>query len=82
MKKLDNKMRKEKEAEPQKFDSDLVDSTNPCDCCSELPTLQPVTARMDVEERIFNLLDFCSTSTSVKSISDSSFFLSPYLCAC
>ena len=52
MKKLDNKMRKEMQAEQQKFDSDLVDSTNPCDCCSELPTLQPVTTRKDEENKI------------------------------
>ena len=43
-------MRKEKQAEQQKIDSSLLDSTNPCDCCSELLTLQPVTTRMDVEE--------------------------------
>ena len=45
-------MRKEKEAEQQKFDSDLVDSTNPCDCCSELPTLQPITRMYGEENKI------------------------------
>ena len=48
MKKLDNKMLKGKKGEQQKFDSDVVDTT--CDCCSELPTIQPVTTRKEGEE--------------------------------
>jgi len=43
MKKLDNKMLKEKEGGQHKFDSDVVDTTITCDCCSELPTIQSVT---------------------------------------
>src|SRR2546423_6485231 len=49
MKKLDNKMLKEKEGEPQKFDSDVVDTTITCDYCSELPPIQPVTTRKERE---------------------------------
>jgi len=49
MKKLDNKMLKEK-GEQQKVDSDVVDTTNTCDCCDELPTIQPVTTRKEGEE--------------------------------
>ena len=50
MKKLDNKMLKEKEGEQQKYDSDVVDTSITCDCCSELPTIQPVTTRKEGEE--------------------------------
>ena len=50
MKKLDEMMSKEKEGEQQKFDSDVVDTTITCDCCSELPTIQPVTTRKEGEE--------------------------------
>jgi len=49
MKKLDNKLLKEKEEEQQKFDSDVVDTTIACDCCSELPPIQPVTTRKEGE---------------------------------
>src|SRR5947209_20241289 len=45
MKKLDNKMLKEKVGEQQKYDSDVVDTSITCDCCSELPPIQPVTTR-------------------------------------
>jgi Cu+-exporting ATPase len=50
MKKLDNKMLKEKEGEQQKFDSDVVDNTITCDCCSELSPIQPVTTSKGGEE--------------------------------
>jgi P-type Cu+ transporter len=50
MKKLDNKMPKEKEGNQQRFDSDVVDTTMACDCCNELPTIQPVTTREEGEE--------------------------------
>src|SRR6266487_6415469 len=29
---------------------DVVDTTIPCDCCSELPTIQPVTTRKEGKE--------------------------------
>jgi P-type Cu+ transporter len=50
MKKLGNKMLKEKEGERQKVDSDVVDTTITCDCCNELPTIQPVTTRKEGDE--------------------------------
>jgi P-type Cu+ transporter len=50
MKKHGNKMLKEKEGERQKVDSDVVDTTITCDCCNELPTIQPVTTRKEGEE--------------------------------
>ena len=50
MKKLDNKMLKEKEGEERKVDSDVVDTAITCDCCSELPTIHPVTTRKEGEE--------------------------------
>ena len=50
MKTLDNKMLKEKEGEQQKVDSDVVDSSITCDCCNELPTIQPVTTRKERQE--------------------------------
>ena len=43
-------MLKEKEGEQQKVDSDVVDTTITCDCCNELPTIQPVTTRKEGEE--------------------------------
>jgi Cu+-exporting ATPase len=49
MKKLDNKMVKEKVGEQQKYDSDVVDTSITCDCCSELPPIQPVTTRKEGE---------------------------------
>jgi cation transport ATPase len=49
MKKLDNKMVKEKEAEQRTFDSS-TDTTITCDCCNELPTIQPVMTRKEGEE--------------------------------
>ncbi|MDQ6863409.1 MAG: copper-translocating P-type ATPase, partial [Thermoproteota archaeon] len=51
MKKLDNKMVKEKEAEQRTFDSS-TDTTITCDCCSELPTIQPVMTRKDEENEV------------------------------
>jgi Cu+-exporting ATPase len=54
MKKLDNRMLKEKEREQQKFDSDVVDTTITCDCCNELPTIQPVMTRKEGEENEFD----------------------------
>jgi P-type Cu+ transporter len=42
-------MLKEKEGEQQKLDSDVVDTTT-CDCCSELPLIQPVTTRKAEKE--------------------------------
>ena len=49
MKKLDNKMLKEKEGEQNKVDSDVVDATITCECCSETPTIQPVMTRKEGE---------------------------------
>src|SRR5712691_5819554 len=49
MKKLDNKMLEEKVGEQQKYDSDVVDTSITCDCCSELPPIQPVTTRKEGE---------------------------------
>ncbi|HET7148585.1 MAG TPA: copper-translocating P-type ATPase [Candidatus Nitrosopolaris sp.] len=49
MKKLDDRMVKEKEAERRTFDS-TADTTIFCDCCNELPTIQPVKARKEGEE--------------------------------
>jgi P-type Cu+ transporter len=50
MKKLDDKMLKEKEGEQRKVDSNVVDSVTTCDCCSDSPMIQPVTTRKDGEE--------------------------------
>ncbi|MGB7956562.1 MAG: hypothetical protein WCF23_21520 [Candidatus Nitrosopolaris sp.] len=50
MKKLDEMMSKEKEGEQQKVNSENVDPTISCDCCSELPTIQPITTRKEGEE--------------------------------
>jgi len=49
MKNLDNKMLKVKIGEQQKYDSDVVDTSITCDCCGELPLIQPVTTRKDGE---------------------------------
>jgi Cu+-exporting ATPase len=53
MKKLDNKMVKEMEAEQRTFDPS-ADTTITCDCCSELPTKQPLTTRKEGEENDFD----------------------------
>ncbi len=50
MKKLDNKMLKEKEGEQQKVDSVVVDTNIACDCCNEVPSIQPITTRNKGEE--------------------------------
>jgi P-type Cu+ transporter len=49
MKKLDSKMVKEKKAEQRTFDPS-ADTTITCDCCNELPTIQPVMTRKEGEE--------------------------------
>ena len=49
MKKLDEMMSKEKEGEQQKVNSENVDPTISCDCCNELPTIQPITTRKEGE---------------------------------
>ena len=48
MKKLDDMWPNEKEDEHQVFDAPANTSTT-CDCCSELPTVQPVTRRKAVD---------------------------------
>ena len=50
MKKIDNKVLKEKEGDQQRFDSDVVDTAMACDCCNELPTIQQVTTTEEGEE--------------------------------
>jgi P-type Cu+ transporter len=50
MKKLDEMLSKEKEGEQQKVNSENVGPTISCDCCSELPTIQPITTRKEGEE--------------------------------
>ena len=50
MKKLDEMMSKEKEGEQQKVNSENVDPTISCDCCFELPIIQPITTRKEGEE--------------------------------
>jgi hypothetical protein len=47
VKKLDNKMVKEKEAEQRTFDLS-ADTTIACDCCSKLSSLPPVTTSVCV----------------------------------
>ncbi len=47
MKKLDI-MRREKEGEHQVFEAP-VNTSIPCDCCSELPTIQSATRRKAVD---------------------------------
>jgi hypothetical protein len=47
MKKLDDMLPNEKEGEHQVFDAANTSTT--CDCCSELPTVQPVTRRKAVD---------------------------------
>ena len=42
-------MLKVKIGEQQKYDSDVVDTSITCDCCGELPLIQPVTTRKDGE---------------------------------
>ncbi len=48
MKKLDDMLRKEKEGEHQVFDAP-ANTRITCGCCSELPTIQPVTRRKAVD---------------------------------
>jgi hypothetical protein len=43
-------MLKEMEGEQPKVDSDIVDTAITYDCCSESPTIQPVTTRMKERE--------------------------------
>src|SRR6266487_3722199 len=50
MKKLDDKMLKEKEEGQHRVVSDVVDAAINCDCCNESPTIQPATRRQEGEE--------------------------------
>lgn len=50
MKKLDNKMLKEKEGDVYVVDSDVVDTAITCDCCNEPPSVQSVTRTKKGEE--------------------------------
>src|SRR5437660_1442661 len=69
MKKIDNKMLKEKEAEQQKFDSS-ADTTITCECCNELPTIQPVTTRKEGEVDEYNDEEHGQSDNQKKRLND------------
>lgn len=64
MKKIDNKMLKEKEAEQQKFDSS-ADTTITCECCNE-----PVTTRKEGEDDEYNDVEHGQSDNQTNRLND------------
>jgi P-type Cu+ transporter len=69
MKKIDNKMLKEKEAEQQKFDTS-PDTTITCECCNELPTIQPVTTRKEGQDDEYNDVEHGQSDNKTNRLND------------